>query len=109
MVIVSKLYSNFIDIDETSIDETSIDDKTALKLFQEQNIDKSKPDEFDTKLLNRVILRFHKPANIVVLTTTYDNNFGTAYGVNNIFTALAFDNSQTTVAMGINVGSTGSG
>ncbi len=71
--ITNQIYNGLIDIEEHYVQD--IDDIESLKLYNEQKGDKNS-DEFDVKLLNRIILRFHKPENIVVLTTKYDTIIG---------------------------------
>lgn len=71
--VTNQIYNGLIEIEDHY--EQDLDTFESLKLFNEQKGDKNS-DDFDVKLLNRVILRFHKPSNIVVLTTKYDTIIG---------------------------------
>ena len=73
---ISKLFSSLIEIEDKISLDSDIELKDSLKLFNEQKEMKISKDRFDNKQLNRVILRFHKPENIVALTTDYDNIIG---------------------------------
>jgi len=79
---INKLYNYFVEVTNTIDKDTDYRiGKTILEADDKSTSDKSKNTKsktnvFDIKQLNRIILRYHKPHNIVVITTDYGSIIG---------------------------------